>query len=426
MKVHTPTSSKRIPASVHGIQPQQLSKAAYDVIKTLQKAGFAAYIVGGGVRDLLLGKHPKDFDVATDAHPEDIKPLFKRCILIGKRFRLAHVYFGRHIIEVATFRSSTTQATTDETSQTLQHHATTGMIMRDNIYGTLEDDVFRRDFTINALYYDPTSGDILDFTNGYHDLQHHCLRIIGEPSQRFREDPVRILRAIRFMSKLNFKLHPETEKPLTALGHLFSHVSNSRLSDEFNKLFLSAHGFANFNLLKEHHLLSSLFAQTTAALSEDASGTFLLLIENALRSSDERVKMEKPVTPAFLFAALLWKPYLLRIPFFQKHHHQSYYIASLSAANEVINNQNTLIGIPKRLGAFIREVWHLQNVLSSFRKRHFTRVIRHPRFRAAYDFLVLRAASGENCQPAAEWWTQYQSCNDHDRHEMMNKVGKPK
>ena len=217
MNTSTNHSFLRIPATQHGLRPELLSKAALQVITTLQEAGFAAYIVGGGVRDLLLGKHPKDFDVATDAHPEQVKPLFKRCLLIGRRFRLAHVYFGQHIIEVATFRSNTVLTSTEESTdvaEELRHHATTGMILRDNIYGTLEDDAWRRDFTINALYYDPTSGDIIDYVNGYQDLQQRSLRIIGDPAARYREDPVRMLRAIRFISKLNVTLHPDTAAPI--------------------------------------------------------------------------------------------------------------------------------------------------------------------------------------------------------------------
>jgi poly(A) polymerase len=419
----------RIPATQHGLRPELLSKAALQVITTLQEAGFAAYIVGGGVRDLLLGKHPKDFDVATDAHPEQIKPLFKRCLLIGRRFRLAHVYFGQHIIEVATFRSNIIMPTTEETTdapEELRHHATTGMILRDNIYGTLEDDAWRRDFTINALYYDPTSGDIIDYTNGYQDLQQRTLRIIGDPAARYREDPVRMLRAIRFISKLNVTLHADTEAPIEKSASLIAHVSTSRLGDEFIKLFMNGHALDNFNLIKQYHLLKALFAQTAAALEADTTQTFAKLIEQALANTDERVKLYKPVTPAFLFAALLWKPYQLSSLAFQEHHHQSPYIANLSAASEVISQENKQVGIPRRLAVFIRETWHLQNLLTSFRRRHINRVVKHPRFRAAYDFLALRAASGEDCQEAVSWWTDYQAANDQDRHELLRQLPKAK
>lgn len=419
----------RIPSTQHGLRPNQLSKAALQVINTLQQAGFTAYIVGGGVRDLLLNKHPKDFDIATNAHPEQIRPLFKRCLLIGRRFRLAHVYIGQHIIEVATFRSNTNVPAGeefDETQEQHRQHAASGMILRDNIYGTIEDDVLRRDFTINALYYDPTSGDIIDYTNGYQDLQQRYLRMIGEPAQRYREDPVRMLRAIRFMSKLNFQLHEDSAEPISELASLLLHVSTSRLSDEFNKLFMNGHALKNFQLIKEYHLLKILFTQTTAALNEDTTQHFAALIEQALKNTDERVKQNKPVTPAFLFAALLWKPYQLSSLMFQKHHHQSPYIANLSAASEVLTQQNKQIAIPRRLGVFIRETWHLQNLLTSFRKRHITRVIKHPRFRAAYDFLALRATSGENCQAAVSWWTDYQAATDHQRHELLRHLPKIK
>jgi len=395
----------------------------------LQEAGFTAYIVGGGVRDLLLNKHPKDFDVATSAHPDEVRPLFKRCHLIGRRFRLAHVYFGPHIIEVATFRANIAPDAAEQPAEEIEQHrkhTTTGMILRDNIYGTLEEDAFRRDFTINALYYDPTSGEILDYTDGYQDIQQRTLRIIGDPWQRYREDPVRMLRALRFVSKLEFNIHADSAAPFHNLAALLTHVPTSRLFDEFNKLFMNGHAYANYELIKQYHLLPILFRQTADALKDATVGAnFALLIEKALKNTDERIRQNKPVTPAFLFAALLWQPYNLCSLNFQKHHHQTPYIANLSSAAEVISQQNKIIGIPRRLAVFIRETWHLQSLLTSFRKRHITRVIKHPRFRAAYDFLILRAASGEDCQIAVDWWTAYQAGNDAERHELFRNIPRP-
>ncbi len=419
-----------IAAREHGIKPQDISPAAREVISTLQKAGFQAYIVGGSVRDLLLGHHPKDFDVATDALPEEVKSLFKRCFLIGRRFRLAHVHINHHVIEVATFRGNTPpeEPETNEQGEKLNpkdqaHHThqTTGLVLRDNVYGSFAEDAWRRDFSVNALYYDPKSGDVIDFTDGYADLKKHHLRIIGNAQQRYREDPVRMLRAIRFMGKLNFELDKESAATIKELAHLLAHIPSARLFDEFNKLFMYGHALLNYELLNEYSLFSVLMPQTMHALNDEHidNESMQNLIKNSLRNTDQRIKQNKPVTPAFLFAAFLWPVYTLSVYNYQKHHHQSPYFASISAANEVLGHQAQQVSLPKRLSVFIREMWQLQPRLVYLRKRHIGRTLRHPRFRAAYDFLHLRVEAGEPYEAIAKWWTAVQAANDEKRAELF-------
>ncbi|MFI4962856.1 MAG: polynucleotide adenylyltransferase PcnB [Legionellales bacterium] len=415
----------------HGIQPHHVSPAALEVIAQLHSAGFEAYIVGGGVRDILLGLHPKDFDVATNAHPEEVQKLFKRCMLIGRRFRLAHVHIRHHVIEVATFRGNiiNPELDTDSAEPAQEHHthATTGMVLRDNIYGTFAEDAWRRDFSINALYYNPKTGEIIDFTNGFADLQHRCLRIIGDPAQRYREDPVRMLRALRFISKLNFNLDPESAQMIPELAHLLDHIPPARLFEEFNKLFMNGHALANFHLFQEYGITSVLLPQITEALTNEHGKSLhpLELIELALHSTDARVHQQKPATPAFLFATLLWPAYCLSALHHQHHNHQAAYIAGLIAASEVIKKQSQKISIPKRLGVFIREVWHLQPRLVHPRKRQVGKILRHQRFRAAYDFLLLRAQAGEPYQNAAKWWTDLQDGNEEERLHLLANLPRP-
>lgn len=419
----------RIAPPQHGIQAHQISPAALEVIAQLHKAGFEAYIVGGGVRDILLGLHPKDFDVATNAHPEEVQKLFRRCMLIGRRFRLAHVHLRNQVIEVATFRGSSLkpQETHEHSKQEHHTHADTGMVLRDNIYGTFAEDAIRRDFSVNALYYNPQTQEVIDFTNGFADLQNRCLRIIGDPAQRYREDPVRMLRAIRFISKLHFNLHQESAELIPQLAHLLTNIPAARLFEEFNKLFMNGHALHNYHLFQQYGISPVLMPQITEALANEHTRKIHghELIEQALASTDARVHQGKPATPAFLFAALLWPAYCLSVLHHQHHHHQAAYIAGLMAASEVIKKQVQYVSIPKRLSVFIREVWHIQPRLIHPRKRHVGRVIRHPRFRAAYDFLVLRAAAGEPYQNAAKWWTDFQAGNEEERQALLGHLPQP-
>jgi len=293
-----------IPRSEHRVSRSNISKHALKVLYQLKDAGFQAYLVGGGVRDVLLDRHPKDFDVATDAKPEQVQKIFRNCRLIGRRFRLAHIHFGSHIVEVATFRASAP-------SQTINPHlvhSEGGMILRDNVYGTLEEDVLRRDFTVNALYYNIADFSVLDYVGGLKDLKEKTLRMIGDASQRYREDPVRMLRAIRFAAKLGFHIHPESEAPIFELAPLVKQVPSARLFDEYMKLFLSGYAKPSFDLLRHYQLFSVLFPESERCINSKQGEAVLAFISGALKDTDKRVAEDKPVALPFLLAAFLWQP----------------------------------------------------------------------------------------------------------------------
>ena len=292
---------KIIPRSEHHISRADISENALKVLYRLKKSGFAAFLVGGGVRDLLLGGHPKDFDLVTDAHPEEVRRLFRNCRLIGRRFRLAHVHFGREIIEVATFR-----AAADGGDHTDRSHSHSGRILRDNVYGTIDEDIWRRDFTVNALYYNIADFSVWDYTSGLSDLRDRKLRLIGDPMTRYREDPVRMLRAMRFAAKLDFDLADETAGPIGELGDHLSDVPAARLFDEVLKLFQAGQALKSFELLLEFDLLRYLFPATDAALKADDGGAAARLIRAGLANTDERIAQDKSITPMFLYAVLLW------------------------------------------------------------------------------------------------------------------------
>jgi poly(A) polymerase len=363
--------------------------------------GYDAYLVGGGVRDLLLGREPKDFDVATDARPEQVRRIFRNCHLVGRRFLLAHVHFGPEVVEVATFRAAHDQA---EGGEGLMEE---GRILRDNVYGTLEQDAWRRDFTINALYYNIRDFSVVDFGSGMEDLRVGILRLVGEPYSRYREDPVRMLRAVRFVAKLGFRMHPATAAPLGDLRHLLRDIPPARLFDEMVKLFLGGTGLQTFELLRHYGLFTELFPQTEAALEQEEEHFPLTLLVRALANTDARVAAGKPVTPAFLVAALLWEPVRQEARWF---HQQGLPEgeALQSAADRVVQEQVKRVAIPRRYTLQTREIWALQGRLTYLRGKRPQRLLEHPRFRAAYDFLLLRAASGEDVQDLASYWTRLQ------------------
>ncbi len=395
----------------HAISRANISKHALKVLYGLHNAGYQAYLVGGGVRDLLLGSHPKDFDVATNARPEEIQRLFRNCRLIGRRFRLAHVHFGYHIIEVATFRANV-QATTHSPHLV---HSEEGMILRDNIYGALIDDVYRRDFTVNALYYNIADFTLVDYVGGLNDLKAHCLRMIGEPSQRYREDPVRMLRAIRFAAKLGFHIHLDSEKPIFELGILVKQVPAARLLDEFMKLFLSGFAEASFNLLRHYGLFIVLFPQTEQYLVNEEKAVAKSFILGALLASDKRVHESKPVALPFLLGAFLWYPVQERARALMKEG-ATELAAFYEACDAILYEQQKSVAISKRFSQAIREIWILQiRLIRRFRKR-VPELILHPRFRAAYDFLLLRASTGDKAvEEAALWWKTYVEANNDTR-----------
>jgi len=370
----------------------------------LRDEGYRACLVGGGVRDLLLGREPKDFDIATDAHPEQVKSLFRNCRLIGRRFRLAHVIFGREVIEVATFRAQHDQA--DKAG--LAHTDDNGRILRDNVYGTIEDDVWRRDFTINSLYYDIADFSVIDYTGGQQDLERGSIRLIGDPEARYREDPVRMLRAVRFAAKLGFRLEEKTAEPIRRLGPLLFDIAPARLFDEAVKLFVGGCGVATFELLRQFDLFRTLLPMSDAVLDEEEGGFPHLLVVHALANTDARIAVGKPVTPAFLFAALLWEPMRRSMPDWQAEADMSELQAMQMAAARVVSEQARHTAIPKRFSLPMREIWSLQPRFLQRTGQRPLRLLSHPRFRAAYDFLLLRGQAGEVEQELCDWWTRIQ------------------
>jgi poly(A) polymerase len=388
-----------IPRSEHGISRANISESALKVLYRLKDAGFRACLVGGGVRDLLLGREPKDFDIATDALPEDIRALFRNSRIIGRRFRLVHVRYGREIIEVATFRAphdSDAGQTSDD-----------GRILRDNEFGSIETDAMRRDFTINALYYDIEDFSVLDYAAGATDLKAGNLRLIGDPAVRLREDPVRMLRAVRFSAKLGFRIDPEVEQQIYELGHLLGDISPARLFDEVLKLFHGGCALQTFEMLRHYDLFRYLFPLTEEVLAHEEQGFPDLFVANALRNTDERINAGKPVTPAFLFAVLLWEP--VRIYMQQHPEEEMPESQALQTASAIIlSRQARHITIPKRFSIPMREIWQLQPRFQYTRGKRPLRLLGHPRFRASYDFLCLRARSGEDLESSCQWWTEFQ------------------
>ncbi|KFN49037.1 polynucleotide adenylyltransferase PcnB [Arenimonas composti] len=397
----TPTSIALEPRIVaraeHGISRKDISPNALRVLYRLREAGFQAYLVGGAVRDLLIGLHPKDFDVATDATPEQVRALFRNCRLIGRRFRLAHVVFGREIIEVATFRANA--AGDDGDRET----GDDGRIVRDNVYGSIEDDAVRRDFTANALYYAIEDFSVRDYVGGYDDVIGRTMRLIGDPVERYREDPVRMLRAVRLAAKLGFKISAEAAGPIPELAHLLSGAPPARLFDECLKMFLAGHAEKSFLLLEAHGLLPALFPETAKALATNRSGALRRMLLQGLRNTDERIAADKPVTPAFLFAALLWPAYCRELAVMQKSGVDPL-VAQQRAADRVTLHQAQRIALPRRFSLPMQEIWLLQPRFGQRVRKRVMRLLSHPRFRAAFDFLELRAsATSEVAEDLAFW-----------------------
>ena len=385
-----------------------INEHALRVLYRLKDAGYASHLVGGCVRDLLLGREPKDFDVTTDAHPEQVKELFRRnCRLIGRRFRLAHVQFGREIIEVATFRA---RHDGDEEGGVIAG----GRILRDNVYGSIEEDAFRRDFTVNALYYDIRDFSVVDYVGGVDDLKQGTLRLIGDPETRYREDPVRMLRAVRFAAKLGFRIHPDSEAPIFELAPLLQDISPSRLFEEVLKLFQGGCAVQTFELLRHYGLFAQLFPATEARLAGEQEGYPLTLLVRALGNTDKRILEDKPVTPAFMFAALLWEPLRLQARQLQQKG-DSEGMALQQAMRQVLGEAGRQVTIPKRFSLRTREIWTLQPRLNRNHGKRALRLLQHPAFRAAYDFLLLRAECGEIDEELAGWWTRIQEVSEHEQ-----------
>jgi poly(A) polymerase len=412
-----------IPRDQHNISRSAISESALRVLYGLKKAGFDACLVGGGVRDLLLGREPKDFDVATNASPEEVRKVFRNCRLIGRRFRLAHVRFGREIIEVATYRAGM-ESVDDEEEADL--HIENGRILRDNVYGTLEQDAWRRDFTVNALYYDIRNFSVIDHVGGYDDLQAGVLRLIGDPQQRYHEDPVRMLRAVRFASKLGLRMHDETESPVHELAHLLETISPARLFEEVLKLFHGGYALQTFEMLRHYGLFAVLFPDTERSLAKEENGYPHVLLSLALASTDRRVREDKPVNPAFLFAALLWEP-MREIRAEYMANGMSEMEATHTATDRVLRMQRGMTTLPKRHSQMIRDMYTMQLRFHRRRGKRCLQLLELQRFRAAYDFLVLRAEAGEEVAELAEWWTKIQTLPPEQRESMLLPgAGKPR
>lgn len=408
MPTHTPsvpTELRIIPRDQHPISRRGISPNALRVLYRLHEAGHRACLVGGAVRDLLAGLAPKDFDVATDATPEEVRHLFRNCRLIGRRFRLAHVVFGREIIEVATFR-----ANIDDGSGDRQVHDD-GRLLRDNVYGTIEDDAVRRDFTANALYYDIADFSVRDYVGGFEDVTHRVLRLIGDPETRYREDPVRMLRAIRLAGKLGFDIAEDTAAPLPGLAPLLSEAAPARLFEECLKMFLSGNAVASFEGLERHGLLSALFPETAAALASNRSGALRRMLVEGLRGTDRRVAMDEPVSPAFLFAVLLWPAYCRSLMALQAQGLHTVE-AERRAADRVTLHQLSTIALPRRFSLPMQEIWLMQARFSQRQRKRVVRTLSHPRFRAAFDFLVLRRAASPAHEDDIAFWQEAQGDPD--------------
>jgi len=429
---------KILTRDAHCVSRKKISKNAIKVLYRLNEAGYQAYLVGGGVRDILLGLQPKDFDVATDATPEEIRDLFRNCRLIGRRFRLAHILFGREVIEVATFRAghegAAQQSENIPSKQTkynrhkkdnLAQTSGQGMLVRDNVYGTLQDDAFRRDFTVNALYYTVKDFSVIDYAAGLQDLAERKLRLIGEPSERYREDPVRILRAIRLSCKLNLTIETKTAEPIKELSSLLTHVSSARLWDECNKMLLAGHAKKTWQTLCDREVATYLFSQTVTSLSDNNDtkecADFDKFIQAALTNTDQRIANKQPVTPAFLFAVFLWKP-LQDLSKKLTAKGMPAYEAKQKAAAKVMDIQREAIAIPKRFSVIAKEMWSLQFRLTNLRRKSVYSLINHPRFRAAYDFLCLRAGNDLELATLAKWWTDYQQADQGSQLKMLNNI----
>jgi len=412
-----------IPEGKHSVSQDSISQNAIKVLTDLHTAGHESYLVGGSVRDLLLNHKPKDFDIATSAHPEEIKSLFRNSRLIGRRFKLAHILFGREIIEVATFRSTPTESSS--TRKDNQTHSLKGQILCDNQYGTLEEDAIRRDFTINAMYYDLQNGCIHDFANGISDLAKKQLQLIGKPEERYQEDPVRMLRAIRFACKLDFTIAPESAEPIARLAPLLENIPGARLFDECQKLFSSGHAIQTFQLLQNFNLLTYLFPATVHCLNNNSNpennAEFSTLIKYFLENTDDRISQGKSTTLAFLIAVFFWQPFKQTLKRLQDNG-APLFPAIHQAAQVTLSNHNNPITIPRRFSFSARDIWELQFRLPQRHGKRAAQLIQHPRFRAGYDFLLLREKSGEIKPGVGQWWTDYQEANDDDRLKMAQEL----
>ncbi len=397
----------------HGISRRQLSENALKVLYRLNTAGYQAYLVGGCVRDSMLGAHPKDFDVATNATPEQVNQLFRNSRLIGRRFKLVHVLFGREVIEVATFRTSPKDEHNSQQAKT----GDSGMILRDNVYGTIDDDAMRRDFTINAMYYAVDDFTVRSYANGYQDAKDKLIRLMGDPETRYREDPVRMIRAIRFAAKLDFSIEEKTEAPIKVMAPLMGQIPAPRLFEEVLKLFLSGNALVTYRLLREYKLFKELFPLTEQCVADDEFAA--RFVEQTMINTDTRIQSGKSVTPYYFFAALLW-PSLQRVQKEFLEQGMPPQPALHKAASRVIEQQLVRTSIPKRFTIPMKEIWDMQARFEKKKGKKASEVAESNRFRAAYDFILLREQCGENLRGLGNWWTKYQDTEEY-KHIAANR-----
>lgn len=396
-----------IAVASHGIRRDRISQGSRRVCETLQEQGYKAYVVGGAVRDLLINHHPKDFDVATNATPEEVRRCFRRSRIIGRRFQIVHVHQGSEVIEVTTFRGSLgSDVKTDE-------H---GRVLHDNVFGSQAEDAARRDFTVNALYYDPSSETILDYHHGVADIKQKTLRVIGEPKKRYREDPVRMLRAVRLGAKLGLIIDPAARAPIRAMASLIENVPAARLFDEMLKLLTSGYAVKCITQLREEGLHHGLLPLLDVIFEQPMGERFVML---ALESTDQRVRQGKPISPGFLFATLLWHEVLAQWEKIKGQGELSNIPALYAAMDEVLDSQAEKLAITRRIAGDIKEIWALQPRFESRAGKRPYGLLEHPRFRAAYDFLLLRAESGEIDSELGTWWTTFQQVDGEERAAML-------
>lgn len=412
-----------IPRDQHNISRQQISENALKVLYRLNKSGFEAYLVGGGVRDLLLGKQPKDFDVTTNATPEQVRKLFRNCRLVGRRFRLAHVMFGPEIIEVATFRGHHDHHP-EEHNKNLSQQAQNGMLLRDNIYGSIEEDAQRRDFTINSLYYSVADFTVRDYTGGLQDLRERRIRLIGDPETRYREDPVRMLRAVRFAAKLDMTICPESAEPIPRLASLLHEIPPARLFEEALKLLQAGYGYATYQKLCEYQLFQPLFPVIARHFTPAGDSPMERIIAQVLQNTDQRLHNNQRVNPAFLFGAMLWYPLIELAQKISQEGGLAYFDAFALAMNDVLDDQCRTLAIPKRITTLIRDIWALQMRLSRRQGKRAYKLMEHAKFRAAFDLLLLRAQTEKHPEllRLAQWWDEFQTADAARQKTMLGSL----
>jgi poly(A) polymerase len=396
----------------HGIDPKLVTSNAIRVTSSLQEAGFQAFVVGGAVRDLLLGVKPKDFDIATNATPEQVKRLFRRAFIIGKRFQIVHVMFGQDLLEVTTFRGASPDAAPKD-----EH----GRVLRDNTFGLQHEDALRRDFSINAMYYNPATQEVWDYHGGIADIRAKTLRIIGQPEARYREDPVRMLRVVRFAARLKFTIEPATAAPIAVMAPLINNVPAARVFDEMLKLLMSGHALACLQQLRKEGLHHGLLPLLDVVLEQPLGIKFVTL---ALDATDQRIMAGKTVSPGFLFASLLWHQVLEKWTAYKAA--GEFPIPALHlAADEVLESQTEKLALQRKIGSDMRDIWAMQPRFERRTGKSPHKLLEHLRFRAGYDFLLLRCASGEIDAELGEWWTAFYEADEASREDLMASANAP-